>query len=64
VPDMDELGQASAIALQADLLEKIQNGDAIYPRPEFEVTGQDERLDVEEPATEIHLDPTDDLKLD
>ena len=64
VPDLDELGQASAIALQADLLEKIQNGDAIYPRPEFEVTGQDERLDVEEPATEIHLDPTDDLKLD
>jgi ubiquitin carboxyl-terminal hydrolase 4/11/15 len=64
VPDMDELGQASAIALQADLLEKIQNGDSIYPRPEFEVTGQDERLEVEEPATEIHLDPNDELKLD
>lgn len=56
VPDLDEDGQAAAIALQADLLE----GPLHYAGPQFE----DERLEVEEPATEIHLEDHDDLKID
>lgn len=60
VPDLDEDGQAAAIALQADLLE----GQMHYPGTQFDVTADDERLEVEEPATEIHLEDHDDLKLD
>lgn len=60
VPDLDELGQASAIALQADLYDVLQRGE--YPRQEFEVT--DERFEVEEPAVEIHVKDNDDMKLD
>lgn len=62
VPDLDEFGQASAIALQADLYDTLQRGE--YPRQEFEVTG-DERFEVEEPAAvEIHVKDNDDVKMD
>lgn len=62
VPDLDEDGQASAIALQADLLETMQRGE--YPRQEFEVTADDERFEVEAPAVEIHVKDSEDLKMD
>lgn len=62
VPDLDELGQANALALQADLYETLQRGE--YPGPEFEVTG-DEHFEVEEPAAvEIHVKDNDDMKVD
>jgi ubiquitin carboxyl-terminal hydrolase 4/11/15 len=61
VPDLDEFGQANAIALQADLYETLQRGE--YPGQEFEVT--DERFEVEEPAAvEIHVKDNDDMRLD
>jgi ubiquitin carboxyl-terminal hydrolase 4/11/15 len=59
VPDLDEAGQAAAIALQADLLE----GQMHFPGTQFDVTADDERIEVEEPATEIHLEEHD-LKID
>jgi len=66
VPDLDEEGQAANIALQADLMESMQRTGSGVPifqaTPQFEV---DERLEVEEPAAEIHLDDNDeDLKMD
>jgi ubiquitin carboxyl-terminal hydrolase 4/11/15 len=60
VPDMDEDGQVAAIALRADLLESQMH----YPGTQFDVTADDEQLEVEEPATEIHLEDHDELKLD
>ncbi|KUJ19216.1 UCH-domain-containing protein [Mollisia scopiformis] len=62
VPDLDEMGQASAIALQADLLDNMNRG--VYPGQEFEVTAEDERFEVEEPAVEIHVKDNEDLKMD
>jgi ubiquitin carboxyl-terminal hydrolase 4/11/15 len=68
VPDLDEEGQAATIALQADLLENMQSigrGVPIFQATtQFDVTADDERLEVEEPAAEIHLDDVDDIKLD
>ena len=64
VPDLDEEGQAANIALQADLMENMHRAGnlPIFQATQFEV---DERLDVEEPATEIHLDnDSEDLKMD
>ena len=64
VPDLDEEAQAANIALQADLMESMQRTGSGVPifqaTPQFEV---DERLEVEEPAAEIHLDE-EDLKMD
>jgi ubiquitin carboxyl-terminal hydrolase 4/11 len=60
VPDLDEDGQASVIALQHDLLESRNHG-VMYPP--FEVPAGDE-LEVEEPATEIHIEEGEELKMD
>lgn len=60
VPDLDDEGQASAIALQHDLLEAQNRG--MYPR-QFEVPAGDED-EVEEPATEIHIGDGEELKMD
>ncbi|KAF8861355.1 UCH-domain-containing protein [Acephala macrosclerotiorum] len=62
VPDLDDEGQASAIAIQAHLMENMQTG--VYPRQEFEVTADDEHFEVEEPAVEIHVKDNEDLKMD
>lgn len=63
VPDLDEMGQASAIALQADLLDNMNHN--VYPPQEFQVTAdEEERFEVEEPAVEIHVKDNEDLKMD
>jgi ubiquitin carboxyl-terminal hydrolase 4/11/15 len=55
VPDMDDDGIASAVAIQHDLLENM-HGNPMYHHPDFQVTADDtEHLDVEEPAAEIHI---------
>jgi ubiquitin carboxyl-terminal hydrolase 4/11/15 len=68
VPDLDEEGQAATIALQADLMENMQSigrGMPIYQATtQFNVPAETERLEVEEPAAEIHLEESDDLKMD
>lgn len=56
VPDMDEDAQAAAIGLQHDLIETMH-----YPAIQ---QYEDERLEVEEPATDIILEDNDDLKMD
>jgi ubiquitin carboxyl-terminal hydrolase 4/11/15 len=60
VPDLDEDGQVAAISLQADLLERM-NYSATQ---QFEVTDDNEPFDVEEPAAEIHIEDSDELKID
>lgn len=67
VPDLDEDGEAATIALQADLLENMQKiGRAPIYRAttQFLVPAETERLEVEEPAAEIHLEDSDDIKID
>lgn len=65
VPDLDDEGQAASIGLQADLLEQIHSGSSMhYSRHQFSVPGDDEHLEVEEPATEIHIEEHEVLKLD
>jgi ubiquitin carboxyl-terminal hydrolase 4/11/15 len=68
VPDLDEEGQAATIALQADLMENMQSlgrGVPIFQATtQFDVTADDERLEVEEPAAEIHLEDSDEIKMD
>jgi ubiquitin carboxyl-terminal hydrolase 4/11 len=66
VPDLDEEGQAANIALAADLMESMQRTGSGVPifqaTPQFEV---EDRLEVEEPETaEIHLDGSEDVKMD
>jgi ubiquitin carboxyl-terminal hydrolase 4/11/15 len=62
VPDLDDEGQASAIAIQAHLMENMQSG--VYPSQEYQVTADDEHFEVEEPAVEIHVKDNEDLKMD
>jgi ubiquitin carboxyl-terminal hydrolase 4/11/15 len=68
VPDLDEEGQAATIALQADLMENMQNigrGVPIYQATtQFDVPLEDNLLEVEEPAAEIHLEASDEIKMD
>ncbi|KAH6712208.1 ubiquitin carboxyl-terminal hydrolase-like protein [Leptodontidium sp. MPI-SDFR-AT-0119] len=66
VPDMDESGIATAVALQHDLYDSLNANSMHYSRPEFSVTAVDEEsLEVEdEPVTEIHLKDSDELKMD
>jgi ubiquitin carboxyl-terminal hydrolase 4/11/15 len=69
VPDLDEEGQAATIALQADLLDNMQNigrGVPIFqPTTQFDVIADDARPDVDEqPTAEIHLEESDEIKMD
>ncbi len=65
VPDLDDDAQAASIGLQADLLKRIHSGNSMhYSRHQFSVPGDDERLEVEEPATEIHIEEHEELKLE
>ncbi|KAH7348660.1 hypothetical protein BKA65DRAFT_264222 [Rhexocercosporidium sp. MPI-PUGE-AT-0058] len=66
VPDMDESGIATAVALQHDLYDTLNANPMHYSRPEFSVTAVDEdTLEVDdEPVTEIHLKDGDELKMD
>lgn len=59
VPDMDDDAEAGAIGLQHDLLDQMNHMH--YP---VSHQYEEERLEVEEPATEIHLDDNDDPKMD
>jgi ubiquitin carboxyl-terminal hydrolase 4/11/15 len=61
VPDLDDEGIASAVALQADLFEDMR-GNPVYHHPDFEVTADDtERLELEEPAMEIHIEEDEEM---
>lgn len=56
VPDLDDEGIASAVAMQADLFENMR-GNPIY-----HLTADDtERLEVEEPAMEIHIEEDEEM---
>ncbi|KAL2064140.1 hypothetical protein VTL71DRAFT_4634 [Oculimacula yallundae] len=62
VPDMDDDGIASSVALQYDLLEGLNAQSMQYGGAEFSVRAVDEEsLEVDdEPVTEIHLKEDDD----
>lgn len=55
VPDMDDMGIASGVALRHDMYDNLNGFESIDVPPEME---------VEEPAAEIHIGEDDDLKLD
>ncbi|PBP27076.1 ubiquitin carboxyl-terminal hydrolase [Diplocarpon rosae] len=59
VPDLDEIGQASHIALQQDLFET-----GYGPKLGYSASAEAERFDVEEPVTEIHISDNDEPKVD
>ncbi|KAI6709922.1 hypothetical protein JHW43_007556 [Diplocarpon mali] len=59
VPDLDEIGQASHIALQQDLFETSYG-----PKLGYSASAEAERFEVEEPVTEIHISDNDESKVD
>jgi ubiquitin carboxyl-terminal hydrolase 4/11/15 len=61
VPDVDEDDQMDILALHDDL--RAQRGGAML-RPEFEVPAEQEGEEVEEPATEIHVEEGEGLRMD
>jgi ubiquitin carboxyl-terminal hydrolase 4/11/15 len=62
VPDIDDDDERiDTLALHRDIL---QPRDAPIVQPEFKVTPRDAAEEVEEPATEIHVEEDEDLKID
>ncbi len=51
------------VALHRDLQIQAQRGGGTI-RPAFEVTGEEEVEELEEPATEIHVEEGEGLKMD
>ena len=60
VPDIDDDAQIDTLALHRVMMR--QRGISI--EPEFKVTPEDEVEEVEEPATEIHVEEGEGLKMD
>jgi ubiquitin carboxyl-terminal hydrolase 4/11/15 len=58
VPDVDDENQIDPLELHRELLES--RGRA----PEFQVHAPEQEEDIEEPAAEIHIDESDELKID
>jgi ubiquitin carboxyl-terminal hydrolase 4/11/15 len=61
VPDTDGDNQLDALALHRDLLHARRDAPA---HPDFTVTAADPADEVEEPATEIHVEDGEGLKMD
>jgi ubiquitin carboxyl-terminal hydrolase 4/11/15 len=62
VPDIDDDNQIDNLALHRDLLQ-MHSGGGILPR-EFQVRAENEDEEIEEPATEIHVEEGEGLKMD
>lgn len=64
VPDIEDDEQIDSLMLHRDLLQAGARHDGTLAQPEFKVTPVDEQEEVEEPATEIHVEDGEGLKID
>ena len=64
VPDVDDDAQMDVMALHRDLQGMQAQRSNLLLRPDFEVTADDHTEEIEEPATEIHVEEGEGLKLD
>jgi ubiquitin carboxyl-terminal hydrolase 4/11/15 len=59
VPDVDDENQLDTLELHRELIRSHNR-----PPPEFQVHAADQEEEIEEPATEIHIEDGEELKMD